>query len=103
MFIWNPAVILQGNLVNIIIAVSAEVIGVMCLVGALEGFIFVYLSLAARCVIGIASAFMMYPKVSNQLIGLAVIIVAFLINKIFKPEARVQKAALIHDRKEWKS
>ena len=103
MFIWNPSVILQGNLVNIIIAVSAEVIGVMCLVGALEGFIFVYLSLAARCVIGIASAFMMYPKVNNQLIGLAVIIVAFLINKIFQPKARVQKAALIHDRKEWKS
>jgi TRAP-type uncharacterized transport system fused permease subunit len=85
MFIWNPSVILQGDLVNIIIAVSAEVIGVMCLVGALEGFIFVYLNMAARCVIGIASAFMMYPKPSNQLIGLGVIAVALLINRIFRP------------------
>jgi TRAP transporter 4TM/12TM fusion protein len=100
MFIWNPSVILQGDLVNIIIAVSAEVIGVMCLVGALEGFIFVYLSLAARCVIGIASAFMMYPKVSNQLIGLAVIVVAFLINTVFKPKVPAPKSPLINVRKE---
>ena len=76
--------------------VGAEVIGVMCLVGALEGFIFTYLSLAARCVIGIASAFMMYPKVSNQLIGLAVILLAFLINRVFKPKVPMPKSPLIN-------
>jgi TRAP-type uncharacterized transport system fused permease subunit len=96
MFIWNPSVILQGDPVNALIAVAAEVIGVMCLVGAMEGFIFTYLSVAARCIIGIAAAFMMYPKVSNQLIGLAIIIVAFLINKIFKPKVPAPESPLIN-------
>jgi len=87
MFIWNPSVILQGDPVNALIAVAAEVVGVMCLVGALEGFIFTHLNLAARCVIGVASAFMMYPKVTNQLIGVGIVILAFVINKVTKSKA----------------
>ena len=96
MFIWNPAVILQGNLVDIVIAVAAEGIGVMCLVGAMEGFLlFVHLSIVARCVIGIASAFMMYPEVSTQLIGVAIIGVAFFSNQVFKRKALSLKRPLI--------
>jgi TRAP transporter 4TM/12TM fusion protein len=87
MFIWNPAVILQGNPVDIVFAVAAEVIGVMCLVGAMEGFLLLtHLSIVARCIIGIAAAFMMYPKVSTQLIGVAIIGAAFLSNLAFKPK-----------------
>ena len=86
MFIWNPAVILQGNLVDILIAVGAEAIGVMCLVGAMEGFLlFAHLSIMARCAMGLASALLMYPRVNTQLVGLAVMVAAFLINLVFRP------------------
>jgi len=96
MFIWNPAVILQGNPVDIVIAVAAEGIGVMCLVGAMEGFLlFAHLSIVARCIIGVASAFMMYPEVSTQLIGVAIIGVAFFSNQVFKRKAPNLKQPLV--------
>jgi TRAP transporter 4TM/12TM fusion protein len=91
MFIWNPAVILQGTPIDIIIAVTAEVIGVMCLVGAMEGYLFAYLGIAARCIIGVAAGFMMYPKPATQLIGVAVIGAAYLSNLAFKPKPPAPK------------
>ena len=95
MFIWNPSVILQGGLVDNIIAVAAEVIGVMCLVGAMEGYLFAYLSIPARCLIGIAAGFMMYPKPATQLIGVAIVGAAFLSNLVFKPKVPAPKAVAV--------
>jgi TRAP transporter 4TM/12TM fusion protein len=85
MFIWNPAVILQGSTMEIVMAVGAEIIGVMCLVAALEGFMLIHLNLAARIIAGAAAICLMFPNGLTHLIGLLLIVIGLVINKYFPP------------------
>ena len=48
MFITSPAVILQGNAVDIIWAVSTAVLGMLCIVAAMEGRLFMKWTIPAR-------------------------------------------------------
>ncbi|MGE5606947.1 MAG: TRAP transporter permease [Bacteroidota bacterium] len=90
MFVGFPEVILQGNPTNIIIAVGAELIGILCMVGALEGFVFIHWNKVARVFLGIASLLLLFPETTTSLIGIGLILVALLINQFgpSKPQAK---------------
>lgn len=100
MFIAVPAVIMQGNTTDVLIAVGAETIGILAIVGAMEGFMFIHWGKVARWLLGAAAILLLFPEVISDLIGLALIVVAFLLNQIFKPKARPTSAPTANMTKE---
>jgi len=82
MFIGVPAIILQGSLPEILQAVVTETIGVLCLVAAMEGFVFIKWNLVSRVFLGMASLLLLVPETITDLIGLGLIVLAILVNII---------------------
>ncbi len=82
MFITSPAVILQGNAVDIIWAVSTAVLGMLCIVAAMEGRLFMKWTIPARILIGVSAVFLLVPERLSDYIGIAVIAAAFILAKL---------------------
>ena len=87
MFIAVPAVIMQGKPLDIFIAVGAELVGILCFVAAIEGFMLINFNIFPRILMGIASLLLLYPEIITDIIGLLLIVVAFLINKFVSPDS----------------
>lgn len=85
MFIAVPAVILQGRPSDVAIAVGAEIIGILCFVATIEGFLLVRWNSPARILLGIAAGLLLFPEVVTDIIGLAFIGISFLVNKFIPP------------------
>lgn len=83
MFIGVPAIILQGTLPEILQAVATETIGVLCLVAAMEGFVFIKWNSVSRVLLGMASILLLVPETITDLIGSGLIVAAILVNIIF--------------------
>jgi TRAP transporter 4TM/12TM fusion protein len=93
MFIGVPAVILQGNARDILIAIVAETIGILCMVASLEGYLIKHWGIVSRIVLGVASILLLFPEPITDLIGLGLIILAFVLNTVFKPRGVLAPAA----------
>jgi TRAP transporter 4TM/12TM fusion protein len=100
MFIAAPAVILQGNSIDILIAVGAETIGILAMVAAMEGFMLVHWNVISRCFMGAAAILLLFPEVRTDLIGLAMIGIAILVNKFFKAKVTAMSAVNSETREE---
>lgn len=87
-FLLNPAILLEGDTVEVILAAATAILGVFCLTGAIEGYMFRYWSIVSRVLLGAASLMMMIPGTVTDLIGIAIVAIAFVLDKlIFKPRA----------------
>jgi TRAP transporter 4TM/12TM fusion protein len=91
MFIAVPAVILQGKPLEVFIAVGAELIGILCFVAAIEGFLLIRWNILARILLGIAAVLLLYPEIITDMMGLALIGVALLVNKFIPPDSFPKK------------
>jgi TRAP transporter 4TM/12TM fusion protein len=87
MFIAVPAVIMQGKPLDIFIAVGAELVGILCFVAAIEGFLLINFNTLPRILMGIASLLLLYPEIITDIIGLVIIVAALLINKFVSPDS----------------
>lgn len=87
-FLLNPAILLEGDTVEVILAAATAILGVFCLTGAIEGYMFRYWSIVSRVLLGAASLMMMIPGTVTDLIGIALVAIAFVLDKlIFKPQS----------------
>ena len=73
---------------EVILAAATAILGVFCLTGAIEGYMFRYWSIVSRVLLGAASLMMMIPGTVTDLIGIALVAIAFVLDKlIFKPRS----------------
>ena len=88
-FLLNPAILLEGSGMNVVLAAATAILGVFCLTGAIEGYLLKYWSLVARVMLGIGALMMMIPGMTTDLIGIGLVVVAFILDKvIFKPQPK---------------
>ena len=88
-FLLNPAILLEGSGMNVVLAAATAILGVFCLTGAIEGYLLKYWSMVARVMLGIGALMMMIPGVTTDLIGIGLVVVAFILDKvIFKPQPK---------------
>lgn len=81
MFISSPAVLLIGTVPEIILGTITALVGVICLVAALEGFMLIKFAAIPRILLGIAALCTLYSGWRSDLVGVGLIIVAILLNK----------------------
>lgn len=92
-FLLNPAILLQGSGISVVIAAVTSIVGVFCLAGAFEGYIFMYWSVIGRTLLAIAALLTMIPGTMTDVIGIALLVVAFGLDKfVFKSGPREAKA-----------
>ncbi len=88
-FLLNPAILLEGSGMNVVLAAATAILGVFCLTGAIEGYLLKYWSMVARIMLGIGALMMMIPGMTTDLIGIGLVVVAFILDKvIFKPQPK---------------
>ena len=88
-FLLNPAILLEGSGMDVVLAAATAILGVFCLTGAIEGYLLKYWSMVARVMLGIGALMMMIPGLTTDMIGIGLVIVAFVLDKlIFKPQPK---------------
>lgn len=88
-FLLNPAILLEGSGMNVVLAAATAILGVFCLTGAIEGYLLKYWSMVARIMLGIGALMMMIPGMTTDLVGIGLVVVAFVLDKlIFKPQPK---------------
>ena len=88
-FLLNPAILLEGSGMDVILAAATAILGVFCLTGAIEGYLLKYWSMVARVMLGIGALMMMIPGITTDLVGIGLVVVAFVLDKlIFKPQPK---------------
>ncbi len=71
MFIVSPALILQGPWSDVVWAVSTAILGILCIVIAFEGILFIKWHAVSRVLLGAASLLLLVPERITDLIGIA--------------------------------
>lgn len=84
MFITSPALLLVAPIQEILIGSVTAIIGVICLVGAVEGFIFIRFSVVPRLLLFIAALCTLYPEKISDIVGLILIAIALILNRVLK-------------------
>ena len=88
-FLLNPAILLEGAAMDVILAAATAILGVFCLTGAIEGYMFKYWSMVSRLLLGAGALMMMIPGTTTDLIGIGLAVLAFVLDKlIFKPQPK---------------
>ena len=88
-FLLNPAILLEGSGMDVVLAAATAILGVFCLTGAIEGYLLKYWSMVARVMLGIGALMMMIPGMTTDLIGIGLVVVAFVLDKVlFKPQPK---------------
>lgn len=85
-FLLNPAILMVGGAFEVVEACITAILGVFCLTGAAEGYILKYWSTVSRVLLAAAAVLMMIPGTMTDALGIAAVVVAFVLDKvIFKP------------------
>jgi TRAP transporter 4TM/12TM fusion protein len=86
MFLISPTLLFQGEILAIIHNLIAAIVGILCLVASLEGYLIRFWNKISRIILGIAALLLIYPGAVTDLIGLGLIVAAIIINKSFHKE-----------------
>ena len=88
-FLLNPAILLEGAALEVVIAAVTAIVGVFCLTGAIEGYMFKYWSTVSRIMLAVGALMMMIPGTMTDLIGIGLAVLGFILDKlIFKPQPK---------------
>lgn len=92
-FLLNPAILLQGGAATVIPAAISSILGVFCLTGAIEGYMFKYWSKPSRVLLAVAALLTMIPGTATDIAGVALVAVGVVLDlMIFKPSPRKEAA-----------
>ena len=80
-FLLSPAILMVGTPMEIIMATVTSVIGILCLTGAVEGYMFRYWSVIPRILLAVAAVLMLIPGTVTDLAGAVCILAAWLLNR----------------------
>lgn len=88
-FLLNPAILMVGGTMEVVIAVLTSVVGIFCLTAAAEGYFLQFWIVPARVLLCIASIALMIPGTVTDLAGIACIAAAWCVNRFLaKKEVR---------------
>ncbi|MFA6507169.1 MAG: hypothetical protein WCT14_13815, partial [Treponemataceae bacterium] len=90
MFLASPAVLFVGTPLVIAQAIVSSLIGVFCLTIVIEGYLLQHWGMIARGILAPAAILMMVPNLTFNLIGLAVIALAYVVNRFTGVKAETQ-------------
>lgn len=92
-FLYSPSLIFQSNdLMSIIMIIVSSIIGIFALVASLEGYMFTYWRKYTRFILAISSVLLFWPGLMTNLVGVAGLIVSFVINKSVEKAVAVQNS-----------
>lgn len=81
-FLLSPAILMVGTPVEIASAAITSVIGIFCLTGAVEGYMFQYWSVVSRILLAVAAVLMLIPGTVTDLAGVVCILAAWALNRL---------------------
>ena len=88
-FLLNPAILLEGGAMEVVIAAATAILGVFCLTGAIEGYMLKYWSTVTRIMLAVGALMLMIPGTLTDLIGIGLAVLGFVLDKlIFKPQPK---------------
>lgn len=76
MWAYNPALILNGSAVDVLIAVATALLGVLALAGGLQGYLFGIARWHERLLLGAGALALMKPGITTDLVGLLLLGIA---------------------------
>ena len=79
MFVMNPALILQGGILEVLQCIFTGTVGILSMSITLEGFFLEKVPVWQRVIFGIAAITLIIPETITDIIGLAVFVVAVLL------------------------
>ncbi|WP_409966985.1 TRAP transporter fused permease subunit [Bengtsoniella intestinalis] len=82
MLLLSPAILLQGSTPEIVRACITAIIGVVAIVGAIEGYAMMFWGKLPRVLLGASALLLMEASLTTDVIGITLIVVAFLLNKL---------------------
>jgi TRAP transporter 4TM/12TM fusion protein len=86
-FLLNPAILMVGSTFEVVSSAITAILGVFCLTGAIEGYMFKYWSVPSRILLGAAALCTMIPGTLTDLIGVGLIVVGFVLDTfVLKPQ-----------------
>jgi TRAP transporter 4TM/12TM fusion protein len=88
MFVFTPALILRGSTGEVVLAVATALIGIACLVAALEGYMVRPWRWPPRILLGLAALLSLRPGWTTDLVGIGLLLVAILVQIIIARTAR---------------
>lgn len=88
MFVFNPALLLNGSAGDIILAIISALVGCYSLAGALTGWLVTRTTALERILLALAGVVLIHPGLLTDLIGLAILAVCYLYQR-----AKVKVAA----------
>ena len=91
MFVMNPALILQGNVLEVLQCIFTATVGILSMSITLEGFFLEKLPVWQRVIFGVAAITLIIPETITDIIGLAIFVVAVLLQVATRKK---KKAAL---------
>jgi len=95
-FVLDPAgqgILLKGSLENIIVSSVTAMIGIAALAGGVQGWLFKRTILVERVLLIIAGLLLVYPKPLLDWIGIGLMLVVIVMQKLRKTDVRLNEAA----------
>ena len=83
-FLLDPTILMQGETSAVIMAFITSIIGIFCLAGAVEGYIFRFWGIVPRILLGAAALLLIDPGMTTDVIGLGLLAAAVIIDMITK-------------------
>ena len=88
-FVFQPALLLQGTLIQIVKASALTSLGVICLAAALIGHIWSHLNWLHRLLFMAASALLVFPSIGFEVVGIVLALGLFIWARMKKDRAQV--------------
>lgn len=100
MFVFTPALLLEGSPVEVVQAVVTAILGIAALVAALEGYVVVTWVTPARWLLGAAALMTLRPGTITDLIGIGLALLAILVHVLYRrrvPATETQRDTSLDD------
>lgn len=94
-FVYQPAILLQGTPVEIIIGAVTMFIGVYALAGAVGGFMFAPLNWLYRGLLFVAALLLIFPGNINAIIAIVVLAIVVVINRRARAKLKAEGATIV--------
>lgn len=88
MFAYGPALILIGEPIEIVIAACTAFVGIFALAASIEGWLVKRANLLERILLFAAALCLIKPGISTDTAGIALIVLAFILQKFRKSEVK---------------
>ena len=79
-FCYNPAMMLQGNIIEVLEIVFFAIVGVAVMSAGFQGWLLWRLNILERWIFIVGGLLMFVPELISSLIGLAIVILLIVIN-----------------------